>query len=371
MPFDVAIAGAGPAGGACAYHLARAGARVLLLERDPMPREKPCGGGVSPEVARWFDFDFAPVVSHRVRRYRFSWKGGDAVEGDFGACEPLWLVRRDAFDHFLAGKAVAAGAELRDGCAVEALHREGDQWRLGTSKGEVRARFLVAADGAKGTLARRLGLSLKARAVAGALEAESPVAPGDPEAVHLDFGLVPGGYAWNFPKADGQSIGLGAFRGRVPKDLRSRLETYCQDYGAPLSGCRLAGHPLALWDGDQTLHVEGALVAGEAACVVDPFTAEGIRPSLRTGVLAAKSLLCALAGEAEALPGYSRAVAEEIGQEMAWARRLAAAFYFAPALAYRLGVKHPGAGASMARILTGDARYQDLAARALRRLGGG
>jgi geranylgeranyl reductase family protein len=368
MIHDVVIVGAGPAGAACAYHLAKAGARVLILEKEKLPREKPCGGGVSPEVGRWFDFDFAPVVRHSVRRVRFSWNGGDATGSDFGTAEPLWLVRRDAFDHFLVQQAVAQGAELRDGCPLEDLRREGERWELKTPQGPVAARFLVAADGAKGTLAKRLGLKLQARAVAGALEAESPLPSADPEAAHLDFGLVPGGYAWNFPKADCQSIGLGTFRGRAPKDLRQRLGAYCEGYAAPLSGCHLAGHPLALWDGDQRLHAEGALVVGEAACVVDPLTAEGIRPSMYSGVLAARALQKALSGEAEALAAYSRAVAQEIGRDMAWAKRLAQIFYMAPGLAYRLAVKHPQAGHHMARILTGEARYADLAERALRRL---
>lgn len=369
LPFDVAVIGTGPAGASCAYHLAKTGARVVLLEKDQLPRVKPCGGGVSPEVQQWFDVDLRPAVEHTVKRVQFSWEGGDAVESDFDTAEPLWLVRRETFDHFLVKQAVALGAELREECEVTAVQRQSAGWRLLAATGPVEARYLVVADGAKGAIAKRLGFDLRARMVAGALEAESPVPPADPATLHLDFGVVPGGYAWNFPKADGQSLGLGAFRGRAPKDLRERLSAYCDRYHAPLSGCHLAGHPLALWDGDQTLHIEGAVVVGEAACIVDPFTAEGIRPALRTGVLAAKALRNALAGRSEGLAGYSQSVAEEIGKEMAWAKRLAQAFYFAPSLAYRVGVKHPGSAARMAKILTGEARYQDLAARALRRLG--
>jgi flavin-dependent dehydrogenase len=46
--YDCVIVGAGPAGGAAAYHLAKRGRSVLVLEKDPLPRYKPCGGGVSP-----------------------------------------------------------------------------------------------------------------------------------------------------------------------------------------------------------------------------------------------------------------------------------------------------------------------------------
>ncbi|HET8715769.1 MAG TPA: FAD-dependent oxidoreductase, partial [Holophagaceae bacterium] len=77
-PHDALILGAGPAGASAAWSLAKAGRRVLLLEKDPLPRVKPCGGGVSPQVAQWFDFDFSPVISNRVTRMRFTWKGGEA-----------------------------------------------------------------------------------------------------------------------------------------------------------------------------------------------------------------------------------------------------------------------------------------------------
>lgn len=368
--FDVAIVGTGPAGAACAYHLAKAGVRVVLLEKESLPREKPCGGGVSPEVQGWFpEVDFSPVISHTVRRVQFSWCGRDEVESDFGTANPLWLVRRDAFDQFLVQQALALGAELQESWPVERIQRQSDQWELGSIERQCRARFLVLAEGAKGTWAKRLGFDLQDRAIAGALEAESPAPSTDPQAVHLDFGIVPGGYAWNFPKADGQSLGLGAFRGRAPKNLRERLSIYCDRYDAPLTQCRLAGHPLALWDGDQVLHQEGVLVVGEAACLVDPFTAEGIRPAMRSGVLAAQTLLAACSSASPDLTSYTRAVVEDIGIDMAWAKRLAQAFYFAPSLAYRVGVRHPGSAARMASILTGEARYRDLAARALKRLG--
>ena len=78
--FDCIIVGAGPAGGAAAYHLAKRGRSVLILERLAFPRLKPCGGGVSPAIAQWFDFDFSPAISTTVERIRYTWQLDDAVE---------------------------------------------------------------------------------------------------------------------------------------------------------------------------------------------------------------------------------------------------------------------------------------------------
>jgi flavin-dependent dehydrogenase len=70
--FDCVIIGAGPAGGAAAYHLAKRGRSVLVLEKHPQPRQASCAGGVSPAIAPWFEFDFSPVISRKVKTVRYT-----------------------------------------------------------------------------------------------------------------------------------------------------------------------------------------------------------------------------------------------------------------------------------------------------------
>ncbi|MEM9769900.1 MAG: FAD-dependent oxidoreductase, partial [Cyanobacteria bacterium P01_D01_bin.71] len=108
--YDCIIVGAGPSGGAAAYHLAKAGRSTLLLERASLPRYKPCGGGVSPQVAEWFDFDFSPAISIKVRRLRCTWQMQDSVDAEIAADDALWMVRRDQFDLFLVQQAQRQGA---------------------------------------------------------------------------------------------------------------------------------------------------------------------------------------------------------------------------------------------------------------------
>ena len=176
------------------------------------------------------------------------------------------------------------------------------------------------------------------------------------------------GYAWNFPKADGQSLGIGAMRGRQDADLKQLLADYTGGFGVDMGACSQEGHPIFMWDGDQPLHTQQALLAGEAACVVDPFTAEGIRPAMFSGVQAAKALDRALAGGHRALEDYSKVMAEQWGADMVWAKRLAQLFYAAPALAYKVVIRHPTAPQRMAQVLCGELRYRDAAGKAIQRL---
>jgi flavin-dependent dehydrogenase len=69
--FDVAVVGAGPAGSVTAIHLARGGAKVLLVDRARFPRDKPCGGGLTLRAVRQLPVDPAPVVEHEVDRMEF------------------------------------------------------------------------------------------------------------------------------------------------------------------------------------------------------------------------------------------------------------------------------------------------------------
>jgi geranylgeranyl reductase family protein len=364
---DCIVLGAGPAGATAAYHLARAGRSVLLLEKARLPRVKPCGGGVSPEVGQWLPFDLAPAISAKVSRLRFTWKLGAPVEAELAS--PLWMVRRDVFDQLLVDQAVAQGVELRDAAEAEGCRFQADHWRVDTAWGPRAGRCLIAADGALGRTAKALGFTCLKHLPAVALEGEAHGTMTDTRTASLDFGSIAKGYQWAFPKADGWSLGTGVFRGGGAQNLRSAFERYCRAFGVDPTGLDAAAHPLKLWDGDQALHRPQALLAGEAACLVDPFTAEGVRPAILSGYLAAEAVHGALAGQDRALEGYTQAIQARWGTEMAWARRLAQAFYRLPAAAYRLGVARPGAAQRMGQILSGEVRYSDVAQHALAWLG--
>lgn len=368
--FDCIVVGAGPAGGTAAYHLAKRGHSVLVLEKESLPRYKPCGGGVSPIVQEWFDFDFSPGISVKTKKIRYTWQMEDPVEVELEVKEPIWMVQRDVFDHFLVQQAQKQGAELRENTAVTGIEFKSDRWRVNTSQEPVEGRYLIAADGSKGPMAKWLGFKRRKRCMAGALESEAPGPEISDPIIHFDFGQVRNGYIWNFPKAGGYSIGVGTFRGGGAQDLKGMLGEYANKFGVSLDDYQQYGHALCLWDGNQKLHTQNALLAGEAACVVDPFTAEGIRPSIFSGVKAAVAIDAALAGQKDALEKYTQVINEEWGAEMNWARKLAVSFYSFPKIGYQLGIKRPHASQIMQKILCGELRYSEVANRALKRLSG-
>ncbi len=366
--FDCIIVGAGPAGGAAAYHLAKRGRSVLVLEKESLPRYKPCSGAVSPAVAEWFDFDFSPAISLKLKQVRYTWKMEDPVEVGLDVSEPIWMVRREVFDHFLIQQAQKQGAELRDGTEVTGIQFKNGSWQVSTANGPVGGRYLIAADGAKGPMAKWLGFKERKRRLAAALETPITAKNGSDSKVLFDFGQVKNGFIWTFPKSDGYSIGASTFQGGDSQDFKKILGEYATELGVAEGTGKLYEHALVLWDGNQKLHAQNALLAGEAACVVDPFTAEGIRPSMFSGVKAAEAINGALAGAGDALEKYTEAINEKWGGDMVWAQRLSGLFYRIPGIAYKVGVKRPAATQTMGKVLCGDLRYSEVADFAIKRL---
>ncbi|MFM7450163.1 MAG: geranylgeranyl reductase family protein [Leptolyngbyaceae cyanobacterium] len=368
MLFDCIVVGAGPAGASAAYHLAKRGHSVVILEKATLPRYKPCSGGVSPAIAQWFDFDFTPAIALKVNSIRYTWKLSDPVDANLTTNEPMWMVRRDVFDHFLVQKAQEQGATLQDNREATGIEFKTDHWQVNTVTGPVTGRYLIAADGAKGPMAQWLGFKTPKMRMGASLEAPSEAV--DAGNARFEFGMVKNGYIWHFPKPNGYSLGIATFRGGEPNNVSTMLTDYARQAGINLNLAQQFIHPVSLWDGNQKLHTQQALLVGDAASVADPFTAEGIRPSIFTGVKAAEAIDAALAGNPAALETYSRVINDEWGTDMQWAQRLAGVFYRVPGIGYKVGVKRPAATERIGQILCGELRYADVANAALKKLGG-
>ncbi len=360
--YDVIVAGAGPAGSTAARILARAGARVLLLDRATFPRDKPCGGGVTFRADEANDLDLAPVTEREIYGVRVSVRLGRR----FDRTSPRLLARmtqRSKLDAYLVEHAACAGAEFRDGVAVRAVDIGPDGAVVRTDRGAAEAPVLIGADGINGVTARALGIEA-AGETAVAFEANYPALNGDMEPwsrmIGLDLAGIPGGYAWIFPKGDHLNVGVGGWKYTGPT-LRHELSRLCAYYG--LDESRLRGHrgyQLPLRRDDAPVVRGPAMLAGDAAALVDPLSGEGIWAAFVSGRLAATEAQRYLAGEARDLSGYQRALDAEMRDEIIASKRLQAIFQRLPSVSVLMLKYNSTFWRYMTEIIRGELTYPQL-----------
>ena len=309
------VVGAGPAGSTTAYRLARAGARMALLERARFPRDKPCGGGLTERALRELPVPVDPVVEHDVDRLELSLRYGRRFERRSRG-RLVAMTQRIRLDAYLAEQAAAAGADLRDGVRVTAVRPENGGGIVDTPTGELRAPVVVGADGVNGITAR--SAAMEQRLVYGvALEgnvANSAVPEGRYDGVAvIELGSIAGGYGWVFPKGDHVNVGVGGWEHEGTR-LRDHLWRLCAAHGIDRHDVdALRGYRLPLRrPGSAPARGRIALV-GDAAGLVDPLSGDGMFEAFVSGRLAAEAALDVLAGREATLEPYGAALDAAIG----------------------------------------------------------
>ncbi len=324
---DVVVVGAGPAGASAARVAAEQGIGVVLLEKQRLPRYKLCGGGLIGLSLASLPAGFAPPVVNEARTASFTYRlGRERVREGEGVLIPM--VMRSEFDAGLVELAANAGVDVRDGVSVESLREEADHVVVMTDHGEVRARCVVGADGSASRIARYVG----ARYAQVDLGLEVELAADDAARdrwqgrVLLDFGTVPGGYAWIFPKGDRLTVGAIAERGRAAEQ-REYVRSLIARFG--LSGLESVydgGHLTRCRADDSPLARGRVLLAGDAAGLLEPWTREGISYALRSGGLAGLAAAGIASGDADAARAYEEAISGCLATEMAAGTRALRAY---------------------------------------------
>lgn len=329
---DVIVAGAGPAGAVAARTLAARGIDTLLIDRAEFPRNKPCGGGVSIRALRrfpWLEDAMSGIDVHRVSHVHLEGPRGTSVDVDDG--EPcLLMIRRVAFDAALASSARAAGARFARFEITQASQGPPGVTVQSRDGRQLRARRMIAADGAHSVLAKRLGVNARWPRAKVALDMmeETPDATlraDRPDVVWVAYayrGLD--GYAYIFPKRHHVNVGIGCLLSHFDAHVTEHPYTLqrelvdglvrdgalhgASDRGQFTPSLIPVGGPLAeTWSG----HV---LFAGDAGGFVNAITAEGIYYAMVSGELAGQAVAAVRDGSPG--PVYQRRWRREIGAEL-------------------------------------------------------
>jgi menaquinone-9 beta-reductase len=290
--FDVIVVGAGPGGSNAAAASLERGLSVAQIEARRFPRVKPCAGGVTIKAADALDWRLAPTLRRKFSAIEFNaW--GQQINRFHHRSPILLMVARPELDNWLVQQNQAkSGFTFFDGEPVTDIQFTDATFRVTTSKRRVTARQLIGADGAYSTVNRRFNIS-KPRAVTAAIEINLPASTTSQMSAAvpcLDFGAVPKGYGWVFPKDDHFSVGLYTFEKGL-KDLRRRLIEYANAKGFRVSSeppLRFEAHQFPVGGYRLTVPEAPVYLVGDAGGFGDAVTGEGIYHALESGRLAGR-----------------------------------------------------------------------------------
>jgi geranylgeranyl reductase family protein len=336
---NVVIAGAGPAGSTAAYYCAKEGFDTLLLDKSKFPRQKACGGGLCPHVTR-FDFidkKFFSVPSNTSTLFSPSKK--ESMDYDPG--RPIFYqVDRMEFDNHLVEKAQDAGSEFIQKTEVRSVKRNGVDMDITTDSGVFNAQCVLGATGVFGPVARyvrkqnHLPPKWSNSELAFCLVTEIPLGEkeivkryGENRRALLHFlEYIYGGYGWVFPKKDKVNIGMGTyldvFKSYGTKKAFSQYITLLVEDGflpKTLPDYKILGGMFPYKGPLSSMVCDNAMLLGDSAGFVSPFSGEGIFFAMDSGRIAAETLQTAFKQgnlSKSILSSYQDACMQEWGKDL-------------------------------------------------------
>lgn len=356
------VIGAGPGGNAASYQLAKAGLKVLLLEKFPLPRKKTCGGGVPPKALRYIPYDISPVIHKSITG---AWLGyqDDGVflrEMDNAG----YMVERAEFDHFMTKKAETIGVEVRDNCQLQGVEQIDGLVKINTKCGwSATSKVLIAADGVLSKTRSCIFPMSKPR-LGWALE--SLLWFDDDRISHwgdnclFDFGGIPNGYAWIFPKKDHLNIGVyRCSESAHNKDLRTWLDRFVLRNPVLHDAKKIdtRGFPIPLEEVAPNLCHGNVIFIGDAGGLGESFYGEGITFALWSAQIAS---LCVIEyfKDGTSLDNYDRRL-RPLRSELRSSRKIASLFHGAPRLCYHHLVRNHYVNHLFANLITGKISYTE------------
>jgi flavin-dependent dehydrogenase len=304
---------------------------VTILDKHVFPRDKVCGGWITPEVLTALDIDPAEYSYGRILQPISGFRTGcvgdrDLCETDYG--KPVsYGIRRREFDEYLLRR---SGAQTCEGVSLSSLERDGERWIV---NGSTEARLVVGAGGHFCPVARHFSASRAETTLVVAQETEfemnerqlsdCPVRGSTPE---LYFCPDMKGYGWCVRKGNVLNVGLGRADSRgLPEHVNGFLRFLIGTVGLSHPIPALRGHAYLLY-GTSPRPVAGAgfLLIGDSAGLAFPQSGEGILPAIESGLLAAKVIRSAQGDYSkEQLEPYAAQLAQRFnGAGADWATRI-------------------------------------------------
>lgn len=345
MDADILISGAGPSGSICAYYLAKAGLKVLLIDSDIFPREKICGGFVSPiglkelqDIGATEHIDFQK--SNIITRASVFIDGKSLITRDIPTIEGMVnygrVFSRINLDNIILNVARKQGVKILTPCKLinYSVHEDFVRVECSLEGKEIifHVKLIIGADGSNSTVARLLNGKKpdpEKRIVAVRVNMENVNCLQNQAELYFTSKSFPG-YYWFFPTGPSTAnVGVGMALENFPRDdinLKELLidviendESLKAKIGNGTFVDKISGWPLSIYNPNTMVVGDRILLTGDAAGLVNAINGEGIQYALQSGRWAAESVISCFSSDnlsIKSLKIFDYKLRKEIGYDM-------------------------------------------------------
>ncbi|MDG6218988.1 MAG: NAD(P)/FAD-dependent oxidoreductase [Candidatus Thermoplasmatota archaeon] len=306
MKYEVVVVGAGPSGSTAAKTLAKNGVKVLIVDKETFPRDKPCGGGLPLRTLTRFpyikqlnvieSYSYGGFIYSPSSKYHVAIKKTDPV---------IAMVLRSTFDNELVKLSINEGADFQENKTVTHVKIHPTHAQISFADGtSIATELIIGADGFHSTIARKTGFNAYNRDKGICILEEFPVSKEIIESIYTDKHLCYihskfqgiRGYGWVFPKENHINVGLAVYESKEQLkkrqyDLRSLFQEYISilkrqnALPSQLKSVKMKGGILPVRPLPKTVS-DRVLLCGDAAGLINPISGEGIYYALVSGEIA-------------------------------------------------------------------------------------
>lgn len=309
--YDVVIIGGGPAGSTLAHFLKDKGFESIIIEKGDEFRDKVCAGGLPTNILKVLPQELSDFKKVEYNKMAVYYKNKLYSEVSFERPFAYGVMRRE-FDHCLRN-----GINVHYNERFIKYEENKNNVIIYTDKEKYEGRFLVGADGVGSIVSTLSGIGKRQRFIIGE-EKEVQDNSKDKSTMSIFLGYNYLGYGWSLPKETTRSSGSGAMKGHFKQ---ATVNQFDKDT-APIKF-----FPISLWRGREALTKGRISLTGEAASIVDPFTAAGIYTSIISSIILSEVIEKSLKSGRTTIEGYEDALKERLFEEFQYALELSKMFY--------------------------------------------